>query len=169
MATSKSSSKQSGKPSGKDNQGFAGMDEDKRKQAASKGGSSKQEDAKSQVDHTEADGDESQELDELLSILESGNLTELDSDTAVELIDEWHEILSESEESGLKEIGKGLKQLKKSLSASKSKPDEIAEALSNLGEKTEDYANNAPRGYKTKLHTLGKALSNAGKSLTQQD
>ena len=166
MATSKSSDKQSGKQSGKENQGFAGMDQDKRKQATSKGGSSNnQEDSKSQGDQTSADGDESQELDELLSILESGDLTELDSDTAVELIDEWHEILSESEEVGLKEIGKALKQLKKSLSASKSKPDDIAEALSHLGEKTDDYATNAPRGYKTKLHTLGKALSSASKSL----
>ena len=47
----------------------------------------------------------------------------------------------------------------------KSKPDDIAEAQSHLGEKTDDYATNAPRGYKTKLHTLGKALSSASKSL----
>jgi hypothetical protein len=167
MATSKSSSKQSGKEA----QGFAGMDEDKRKEAASKGGSkkddSKKDDSepKAEADETE---DEGEELEELLSMVESGELTELDADEAVELIEEWHEILSESDDAGLKEIGKGLKQLKKALSASKSKPADIAEALTKLGEKTDEYADEAQRGYKTKLHTLGKALSKVGKSLEQE-
>lgn len=169
MATSKSDSKQSGK----EKQGFAGMDEDKRKEAASKGGStSKKNDeaneAKSKDDQSDEAGDEGQELDELLGLLEDNDLTELDSDEAVELIDEWTEILSESDEAGLKELGKGLKQLKKALSASKSKPADIAEALASLGEKTDEYAGDAPRGYKTKLHTLGKALSKAGKALHQE-
>jgi hypothetical protein len=175
MATSKSSSNRSDKSK----QGFAGMDEDKRKEAASKGGSaSKKDDSQSETasqanasqTKTEADEglDESQELDELLELME-GDITELDSDEAVELIDEWHEILSESDDAGLKEIGKGLKQLKKALSASKTKPADIAEALTSLGEKTNEYANEAQRGYKTKLHTLGKALSKAGKTLEEQE
>ena len=166
MATSKSSSKQTGK----DKQGFAGMDEDKRKEAASKGGStstSKKEDSKPQAEADETE-DEGEELEELLSMVAGGELTDLDADEAVELIEEWHEILSESDDAALKEIGKGLKQLKKALSASKPKPADIAEALTHLGEKTDEYADDAQRGYKTKLHTLGKALSKAGKSLEQE-
>lgn len=184
MATNKQSGKQSGKQSDKEsdkqseqakgNQGFAAMDEDKRKAAASKGGSAnrKDDDTMAQLDNevdNEASEDEGEELDELLGVLEESELTDLDPEEGIEIIDEWHDILNESGDADLKEIGKSLKQLKKVLSASKSKPADIAAALTNLGEQTNEYANNAQRGYKTKLHILGKALSKAGKTVGQSE
>lgn len=171
------------KSSGKGKQGFASMDADKQKEVASKGGQTthkghKGEEPKAkqgELDEGELDEvdesedtdelDESQELDELLNLLEETELTDFDPEEGTSLIDEWHEILSESDDKGLKEIGKSLAQLKKALTASKSKPEAIAEALTQLGEKTDKYADQAERGYKTKLHKLGKALSQAGKSL----
>lgn len=111
------------------------------------------------------DIDEGAELDELMSLLEDSELTDLDAEEGIETIDEWYEILNDSGDSDLKEIGKGLRQLKKALSAKKQKPEAIAEALSDLGDKVEEYANNAQRGYKTKLHKLAKSLSKSAKSV----
>lgn len=163
------------KEANKGKQGFASMDSEKQREIASKGGHA----AHKNDDHSKAKGsdakadaedhDESEELDELLDILEEGNLTEIDPEEGISIIDEWHEILNGSGNAELKEIGKSLKQLKKVLSSSKSKPAAIAEALTQLGEQTNSYADNAERGYKTKLHKLGKALVKAGKSLEQEE
>lgn len=162
------------KEANKGKQGFASMDPEKQREIASKGGHA----AHKNDDHSKAKGsetaeaeehDESEELDELLDILEDGDLTEIDPEEGISIIDEWHEILNGSGNAELKEIGKSLKQLKKVLSSSKSKPAAIAEALTQLGEQTNSYADNAERGYKTKLHKLGKALTKAGKSLEQQE
>lgn len=120
----------------------------------------------SEIEDEEVDEvDEGAELDELLSLLEESDLTELDAEAGIETIDEWSEILNDSGDSDLKEIGKGLRQLKKALSAKKQKPQDIAEALSDLGEQIEGYANNAQRGYKTKLHKLAKSLHKSAKSV----
>lgn len=146
-----------------------------KRETASKGGSTahKSEDTSSKQkenDDTEVqEHDESEELDELLSLLEDAELTDLDPEEGISVIDEWQEILNESDDKELKEIGKGLKQLKKVLTASKTKPADIAAALTQLGQQTDEYANDAQRGYKTKLHKLGKSLSQAGKSLEQDD
>jgi hypothetical protein len=123
-----------------------------------------------QAEHAgdENEHDESEELDELLELFEDDALLDLDPEEAVSEIDEWYEIINESGDAELKEIGKGLKQLKKVLTAAKTKPEAIAEALTQLGEQTDECANNAQRGYKTKLHKLGKALSKAGKSVAEQ-
>lgn len=166
------------KQANKGKQGFASMDPEKQHEIASKGGrtSHKGEEPKAKKDDAEQDTsavdeehDEGQELDELLDILEESELTDFDPEEGIEIIDQWQEILSESGDAELKEIGKSLKQLKKVLSSSKSKPEAIAEALSQVGAQTDEYANNAGRGYKTKLHKLGKALNKAGKSLEQQE
>jgi hypothetical protein len=169
------------KQTAKGKQGSASMDEEKQQETASKSGhtSHKNDDAKPKQQETDDDAemdvnmeadehDESEELDELLELLADDELTELDPEEAIEMIDEWQEIVNESGDKGLKEIGKGLKQLKKALSASNPKPANIAEALTQLGQQTDEYANEAGRGYKTKLHKLGKSLSKAGKSLEQE-
>lgn len=173
---------QNNRHANKGKQGFASMDPEKQREIASKGGRASHrgddadEDLDEDADESEdveasdaADLDESEDLDELLSLLEESELTDLDPEEGIELIDEWYEIVNDAGDAKLKEIAKGLKQLKKVLSASKSKPAAIAEALSHLGEQTDDYANQAPRGYKTKLHQLGKTLNKAGRSLEQEE
>ncbi|WP_316432369.1 KGG domain-containing protein [Leptolyngbya sp. NK1-12] len=173
-------SKQASNQANKGKQGFASMDPEKQREIASKGGrtSHKGDEPNAKVNDTDDAvtdeitdeiEDEGEELDELLDILDEAELTDLDPEEGIEIIDQWHEILNDSGDAELKEIGKSLKQLKKVLSSSKSKPEAIAEALCQLGEQTNEYANNAQRGYKTKLHKLGKSLNKAGKSLEQQE
>ncbi|MBF2051517.1 MAG: KGG domain-containing protein [Leptolyngbya sp. IPPAS B-1204] len=173
-------SKQTSNQANKGKQGFASMDPEKQREIASKGGrtSHKGDEPNAKVNDAEDAAtdeitdeieDEGEELDELLDILDEAELTDLDPEEGIEIIDQWHEILNDSGDAELKEIGKSLKQLKKVLSSSKSKPEAIAEALTQLGHQTDEYANNAQRGYKTKLHKLGKSLNKAGKSLEQQE
>lgn len=113
--------------------------------------------------------DESEELNELLDMFEDEELSDIDPEEATSIIEEWHDILNHSGDANLKEIAKGLTKLKKAVSASKPKPEAIAEALTQIGEQINEYADNAERGYKTKLHKLGKSLSKAGKSLEKQE
>jgi len=113
--------------------------------------------------------DTGEELDSLLATLEEEDLTDMDLEQAVEMIDEWHGILNKSKEAELKEIGSNLKQLKKLLGASKLKEADLAEVMTELGGQVDKFANNAERGYKTKLHRLGKALSSEGKDLVSSD
>ncbi len=126
------------------------------------------EDKKSQSASSEAsleETDTGEELDNLLTLLEEEALTDMDLDQAIEMIDEWHGILNKSKDADLKEIGSNLKQLKKLLGASKIKEADLAEVMAELGSQVDKFANNAERGYKTKLHRLGKALSSEGKEL----
>jgi ABC-type transporter Mla subunit MlaD len=111
--------------------------------------------------------DMGEELDELLNMLEEEDLTDVDIEQAAGMIDEWQGVLSKSKDAQLKEVGASLKQLKKLVSSSKVKEEDLAEVLSQLGSQVDEYANNAERGFKTKLHRLGKALSGEGKELTK--
>jgi hypothetical protein len=128
-------------------------------------------DNKSQSASSEAlseEGDTEEELDNLLTLLEE-DLTDMDLEEAVEMIDEWHGILNKSKDAELKEIGNSLKHLKKLLDGSKIKEADLAEVMTALGGQVDKFANNAERGYKTKLHRLGKALSGEGKELASSD
>ncbi|MBW4515773.1 MAG: hypothetical protein KME11_11155 [Timaviella obliquedivisa GSE-PSE-MK23-08B] len=132
---------------------------------------SAQEDKKSQSASSEASSEEmdtGEELDNLLTMLEDEDLTDMDLEQAVEMIDEWNSILGKSKDAELKEIGTNLKQLKKLLGSSKIKEADLAEVMTELGGQVDQYANNAERGYKTKLHRLGKALSGEGKELASE-
>ncbi|HEY9628335.1 MAG TPA: KGG domain-containing protein [Coleofasciculaceae cyanobacterium] len=170
----------------KGKQGFASMDEDKRKAAASKGGKTTQKDTSQEGSDTasksskvssksqataeaEEEHGDSEQLDELLDAFEEGDLAAIDLDLATEMIEEWQETLSKSKESGLKEIGSSLKKLTKALSSGKAKAEDLAELLNHLGEQVDESANDADRGYKTKLHNLGRAFKKAAKSLEQEE
>ena len=113
--------------------------------------------------------DTSEELDNLLTMLEDEDLTDMDLEQAVEMIDEWHGILNKSKDADLKEIGNNLKQLKKILGSSKIKEADLAEVMTELGGQVDKAANNAERGCKTKLHRLGKDLSSEGKELASDE
>jgi hypothetical protein len=166
MTTSKSTSKQTGK----DKQAPKDTEKHGTTSKAKHTGETESQSV-DQAENATANGsehDESEELDELLDLFEDDALLDLDPEEAVSMLDEWHEIINQSGDAELKGIDKGLKQLKKVLTASKTKPEAIAEALTQLGEQTDEYANNAGRGFKTKLHKLGKSLNKAGKSLEAQ-
>jgi hypothetical protein len=141
---------------------------DDKKQDKSEQGDSVTQSSSSKSSDEEMDMGE--ELDELLTMLEEEDLTDVDLEQAAEMIDEWQSVLSKSKDAELKEIGTNLKKLKKLVGSSKVKEIDLAEVLSELGTQVDAFANNAQRGYKTKLHRLGKALSGEGKDLmSEQD
>lgn len=135
--------------------------------SSGKSGSTKAE--KNQKDDAETELDEGQELNGLLDILEEHELTEIDPDVATELIEEWYDILNQSDEEPLKAMASSLKQLKKALSGKKSQPEAIVEALEQLGEQTEEYADEVTRGYKGKLQHLSEFLMDAADSIAEAD
>ncbi|MBD2103122.1 hypothetical protein [Leptolyngbya sp. FACHB-261] len=103
-------------------------------------------------------------LDELLEAVE-GDLTSLEAEAAINVIDQWHSALHKSEDENLKEIANGLKELKKLLKPKKSDASAIAEVLKQIGEQTVEAASDAQRGSKGELQKIGKALAKAGKSI----
>jgi septation ring formation regulator EzrA len=149
--------------------------------AAKQGSKTKQEDAtehkkpgRPPKEESAADNgqemDEGEELDALMALMEDDELTAAEPETVTDVIDHWQNVLQESEGEGFKEIAENLKQLKKHLTSKKSKTADIAELLVELGEQVDTAANEAKRGYKTKLHTLGKGLRQAGEALqTDED
>jgi hypothetical protein len=113
--------------------------------------------------------DEGEELDSLLALMEDDELTAAEPETVTEVIDHWHSVLQSSDEEGLKEVANSLKQLKKLLTGKKSKAADIAGLLVQMGEQVDAAANEAKRGYKTKLHNLGKGLKQAGAALQEDE
>jgi hypothetical protein len=155
-------------PKGK--QGFAAMNESDRKAAASKGGKTShkgESDTSATTSAADAE-DQGEELDELLAAFEAGDLTAIDLDDATEMIETWQETLSKSKDSGLKEVGTSLKQLKKSLSSGKATAEDLTQQFTQLGEQVDAYAADAERGYKTKMHDLGRAFKRVGRSLSAE-
>jgi ABC-type transporter Mla subunit MlaD len=142
----------------KSTESAAKKDQNKHDQEESKSQSKSSADSSEEMDMGE-------ELDELLNMLEEEDLTDVDLEQAAEMIDEWQGVLSKSKDAQLKEVGASLKQLKKLVGNSKVKEEDLAEVLSQLGSQVDEYANNAERGFKTKLHRLGKALAGEGKEL----
>jgi uncharacterized protein YukE len=114
------------------------------------------------------DADKSQDLDQLIETL-SGDLSAIDSETALEMIDQWHGFLHKSKEPTVKELANGLKQLQKLLKSDNADSGEIGEVLEDLGEQTGDLASEAEKGWKANLQKLSKSLAQAGKALNKAD
>lgn len=123
------------------------------------------EETASKKEGTEASNSaDNQELDSLLSTLE-GDLSEIDNEAALGLIDVWYGSLHKSKESEIKEIAGSLKELKQLLKGGKATGHEIGEVLTEIGEQTADVASDSDKELKTPLQKLGKLLSKAGTSL----
>jgi hypothetical protein len=118
--------------------------------------------AKSNTNDDEAE--ETPDVDELLETLH-GDVTDIEPEEGVQVIDQWLAVLKGSKEEGVKEIASHLQQLKKLLKGKKTDAAEIAEVLTQLGEETEAFAADAARGIKGPVQKLGKALVKVGKSI----
>ncbi len=110
------------------------------------------------------DSADSQQLDSLLSTLE-GDLTTLDNDAVLGLLDEWYGSVHKAKEPEIKEIATGLKELKQLLKSGKATGHEIGEVLIEIGEQTISVASDTDKELKTPLHKLGKQLTKVGSSL----
>ncbi|MBA3924217.1 MAG: hypothetical protein H0X31_21960, partial [Nostocaceae cyanobacterium] len=106
----------------------------------------------------------SPDLDSLLKALD-GDLSAIDSDAAMGLIDQWHDSLHTAKEPNANALATSLKHLKQLLKGGKATGHEIGETLGEIGEHTTELADSADKDAKTPLQKLGKQLSKIGLSL----
>ena len=100
----------------------------------------------------------------LIEILH-GDVTSIEPETAIESISAWQAVLKGSKDEGSKEISNSLKELKHLLGLKKADPAKIAEVLAQLGDQTDQAADQAERGTKGQVRDLGKALHKIAKSI----
>ena len=125
--------------------------------------------AQHEAKHADADADDaSPDVDSLVEVLH-GDLTEIESDDAIESVDMWVNFLKGHKEEAVKELAASLKELKKLLKGKKSEASEIADVLEQLGEQTTAIGDEAGRGIKGPLHKVGKALAQAAKKIEKAD
>jgi hypothetical protein len=89
---------------------------------------------------------------------------EIDS-KSVGQIDQWYDVLHESDEENLQEIASQLKALKQLLKGKKVKAGDLSEMLIDIGEQTTEAGSTASRGFKGVIQMLGKSLIRLGKSI----
>jgi hypothetical protein len=73
-------------------------------------------------------------------------------------IDKWIDFLNGHKDEHSKGISDSLKELKKLLKGQNSDAAEISKLLNKLGEQTTAVGDDAARGVKGPMHTVGKAL-----------
>ena len=122
------------------------------------------------TDHKNAadESADSQKLESLLSTLD-GDLTKVDTEAALNALDEWYGIVNKAHEPEAKELSQTLKELKQLLKGGKATAHEIGEVLIEIGEHTSHIASEAENSLKTPLQKLGKQLKAAGTSLSKAE
>lgn len=125
-------------------------------------------DSKAVAGDAQADSDLNQEIDELVQSLQ-GDLSSIDLEAAMGLIDHWQGFLSKSKIEGGKEISSELKNLQKMLKGGKATGHEISEVLIHIGEQTAEFAGDAEKGSKQSVQKLGKQLRKAGTSIAKAE
>ncbi|MDX2229049.1 MAG: hypothetical protein NW220_05405 [Leptolyngbyaceae cyanobacterium bins.349] len=124
--------------------------------------------AKAVAGDAQAELEVGQELDELIQSLQ-GDLSSIELDGAMSLIDHWQGILAKSKIEGGKELSTELKELQKMLKGGKATGHEISEVLIHIGEQTAEFAGDAEKGSKQSVQKLGKALRKAGTSIAKAE
>jgi hypothetical protein len=127
--------------------------------------------ANNKTQESSEDKDDSESIENLESLSEAlqDGLTDINPDSALKMIDQWHTVLQKSKEPELKAIATGLKDLQKTLKRDDATGHELSEILSHLGEQTSEIASKAKQGLKTPLQHLGKQLTKAGRSLAKEE
>ncbi len=145
---------------------MASKQDSKKKSAASEASDSKATSSTSSkaIANDAGDADLTQELASLSELFQ-GDLSEIELEDAIGAIDEWHGVLNQQKDAGLKEISSGLKELKQLLKGGKASGHEIGEALAEVGHQTSELAAEADKGTKQPLQRLGKQLTQVGNSL----
>jgi len=110
-----------------------------------------------------------EQFDTLLEQAEDNELTAMDSEQAVGMVDRWINLLNKAEGEQFQQTANSLKELKQALKRNNAKPETIAKALNHVAEQTTTLADEAPRGFKGVIQKLGKQLSSAAESLTANE
>jgi hypothetical protein len=115
--------------------------------------------------------DDSKSVEDLASLTETleDGLTDINPDSALKMIDQWHSLIQKSKEPEMKGIATSLKDLQKTLKRDDATGHDLGEILSHLGEQTSEIASKAKQGLKTPLQHLGKQLTKAGRSLAKEE
>ncbi len=115
-----------------------------------------------------ADSNVNEEIDQLIQTL-NGDLSVVESEQGLELINHWYDFLHKAKEPEVKELANGLKELQKMLKGGKATGYEISEVLINLGEQVSEFSDNAEKGLKQPVQRLGKQLRKAGTSIAKEE
>jgi hypothetical protein len=97
------------------------------------------------------------DIESVVAILH-GDITDVKVNVASDSIDKWIDFLNGHKDEHSKEISASLKELKKLLKGQNNDAAEISKLLNKLGEQTTAVGDDAARGVKGPMHTLGKAL-----------
>jgi hypothetical protein len=124
--------------------------------------------AKAIAGDAQAESNITEEVDELIQTL-NGDLSEIETDSALELVDHWYDFLHKVKEPEVKELASGLKELQKLLKSGKATGYEISEVLIHLGEQTSEFSDSAEKGSKQSVQRLGKQLRKAGTSIAKAE
>jgi len=108
-----------------------------------------------------------EKIDSLSSVLK-GDLSSIKPDAAMEMIDEWYNLLNKSKEPEFKEIATGLKEMQKLLKTEDA-GHELGELICHLGEQISDVSADADKELKKGLQALGKQLNKVGQSLGKEE
>ena len=118
---------------------------------------------------SESKHDEPAQKLESLSEALQGDLSSIDPDAALKMIDELHGLVHQSKQPEAKEIATGLKELQKQLKRKEPSGHELGELIGHLGEQTSDLAAGAEKELKAPLQRLGKQLVKVGRSLAKAE
>ena len=118
---------------------------------------------------SESKHDEPAQKLESLSEALQGDLSSIDPDTALKMIDELHGLVHQSKQPEAKEIATGLKELQKQLKRKEPSGHELGELIGHLGEQTSEIAAQAEKELKAPLQRLGKQLVKVGRSLAKAE
>lgn len=112
--------------------------------------------------------DPTKEIEELLHSME-GNVSEIETENALSLVERWYNFLHSFKEPEVKELAIGLKDLQKLLKSGKATGHEVSEALIHIGEQTSDFSIDAEKDLKQPVQRLGKQLRKAGTSVAKAE
>ena len=127
-----------------------------------------EEKAHTESTSSQAAGDVQAEFEQLLQALE-GDLSTIETESALGLVDQWYSSLHQSKAPEVKELASGLKELQKMLKSGKASGHEISEVLIHISEQTTEFANNAEKVLKQPVQRLGKQLRKAGTSIAKAE
>ena len=118
---------------------------------------------------SESKHDEPAQKLESLSESLQGELSSIDPDATLKMIDELHDLVHQSKQPEAKEIATGLKELQKQLKRKEPSGHELGELIGHLGEQTSEIAAVAEKELKAPLQRLGKQLVKVGRSLARAE
>ena len=106
---------------------------------------------------TQNESKEHKDIDSAIAILH-GEVAAVKVNATTNAIDKWIDFLNGHKDDHSNEISASLKELNKLLKGQNSDAAEISKLLSKLGEQTTALGDDAARGVKGPMHSLGKAL-----------